>query len=145
LPQARDFLDRFRPAGAPGAMAGVPTDRTAERSAELRPVLELLAETHAECGRIVAAARQHADQTADSARQQAAALATDARDRARAAREAALDQQLSAARAEASAAVSAAGARASRLRTAVTESQADHLAALAVELLCSLSGPGGQR
>jgi hypothetical protein len=50
LPQARDFLNRFRPAGAPGAASrvAVPADRTAELASELVPVLALLAGTDAE-------------------------------------------------------------------------------------------------
>ena len=40
----RDFVRRFRPAGAPGAAApaGVPADRGAEQAAELAPVFEAL-------------------------------------------------------------------------------------------------------
>lgn len=66
MPQARDFLDRFRPAGAPGAAsrAAVPADRTAELASELVPVLALLAGTDAECDRIITAARRDAEQTA---------------------------------------------------------------------------------
>jgi hypothetical protein len=147
LPQARDFLDRFRPAGAPGAAsrAGVPANRAAELSAELEPVLALLAETDAECGRIIAAARRDAERTAGAARQQAAALAADAHDRARAAREAAVEQALAAARAEAGAAVTAAQARAGRRRAAFATSQADELAAAAVELIRAIPDPGGRR
>jgi len=146
LPQARDFLDRFRPAGAPGAAsrAGVPANRAAELSAELGPTLALLAETDAECGRIVAAARRDAKWIADSAREQAATLAADAQDRARAAREAAVEQALAAARAEASATVSAAQARASRRRAAFATGQADRLAAMGVEMLRAVPPPGGQ-
>ena len=38
MPDLRDFLSRFRPAGTPGAAArpGVPVDRVAEREAELQ-------------------------------------------------------------------------------------------------------------
>ncbi|SFG73131.1 hypothetical protein SAMN02787118_12726 [Streptomyces mirabilis] len=39
----RDFLERFRPVGTPGASAtGVAADRTAERAAELEPALAQL-------------------------------------------------------------------------------------------------------
>lgn len=147
MPQARDFLDRFRPAGAPGAAsrAGVPGNRAAELSAELEPALTLLADAHAECGRMIATARRDAERIADDARQQAAALAAEAHDRARTAREAAMEQALAAARAEASAAVSAAQARAGRRRAAFATSQADHLAAVAVELVRAVPGPGGER
>jgi vacuolar-type H+-ATPase subunit H len=142
LRQARDFLDRFRPAGAPGAAsrAGIPADRAAERYAELEPVVALLADTHAECGRIVTAARQEAERIMDLARQQVATLAADTQRQAEAVREAAVQQSLTAARTEASTAVEAATARAGRRRTALASSRADQLAALAVELLRALPG-----
>ena len=98
----------------------------------------LLADTDAECGRIIAAARRDAEQTGERAREQAAALAADARRRARAVQDAAVEQALAAARAEADQAVRSAAARASRRRAAFTERQADRLMTLAVELLRAL-------
>ncbi|ADD43120.1 hypothetical protein [Stackebrandtia nassauensis] len=58
----RDFLERFRPAGAPGAAAvrGVPADRVAERAAELEPLLAVLSATEQEAERIRADARAEA-------------------------------------------------------------------------------------
>ncbi len=58
MPRVRDWLDRFRPAGGPGApsAAGVPTDRHAAASAELAPVFAALAEA----GRIAQDARRSA-------------------------------------------------------------------------------------
>ncbi len=137
MPQARDFLDRFRPAGAPGAAsrAGVPADRAAELARELEPVLALLAGTDAECGRIIATARQEAEQIAGRAREQAAALAADARPRARAAQDATAEHVFAAARAEADDAVRSAAAQARRRRAAFADGQADRLSTLAVELL----------
>jgi hypothetical protein len=63
MARARDFLERFRPRGTPGAAArpGVPADRQAERSAELEPLLALLAEAEAEVAQIRTAAQQGAD------------------------------------------------------------------------------------
>jgi hypothetical protein len=63
MARARDFLERFRPSGTPGAAArpGVPADRLAERSAELEPLLALLAEAEAEAAQIRAVALQGAD------------------------------------------------------------------------------------
>jgi len=63
MARARDFLERFRPSGTPGAAArpGVPADRQAERSAELEPLLARLAETEAEVAQIRTAAQQGAD------------------------------------------------------------------------------------
>ncbi len=52
MPQWRDFLERFRPAGAPGAGTGVPVDRDADAVAELMPVLALLDDVQAEAERI---------------------------------------------------------------------------------------------
>lgn len=49
MPAMRDFLERFRPAGAPGpAAAAVPADRPAELAAELEAVFALLNEAEAE-------------------------------------------------------------------------------------------------
>ena len=145
MPQARDFLDRFRPAGAPGAAsrAGVPANRAAELSAELEPTLALLTGTHTECDRIIGTARRDAGRIADDAREQAAAIAADAQDRARAAREGAVEQALAAARAEASAAMTAAQTHASRRRAAFDSSQADQLAAMAVDMLRAVPGRNG--
>ena len=44
MPRARDLLERFRPAGTPGAAArrGVPADKLSELYDELAPVLALL-------------------------------------------------------------------------------------------------------
>jgi hypothetical protein len=58
MPRVRDFLYRFRPAGAPGAVAaaGVPIDRTAELTAELEPLFASLARTERECADIRARA-----------------------------------------------------------------------------------------
>jgi len=106
VPDLRDFLSRFRPAGAPGAAAiGVPTDRRRELAAEVGPVLTLLAGTDAECGRIVAQARRDAGQLAAGTSAEAAAIAADAGRRAAAAREEAVRQVMAAAREDAAAAV----------------------------------------
>jgi len=69
----RDLLERFRPAGAPGAAtpAGVPSDRKAALSDELAPVLALLADTEQECARI----RREGDDLARRVRADAAARA----------------------------------------------------------------------
>ena len=106
MPDLRDFLARFRPAGAPGAAAiGVPADRRRELEAEVGPVLGLLAGAEAECGRIIAQARLDAGQLTAGANAEAAAIATDAGRRAAAAREKAAGQVMAAARDEAAATV----------------------------------------
>jgi hypothetical protein len=50
MPAWRGVVERFLPAAAAGAagVAGVPADRAADRSAELAPVLDALAETQDE-------------------------------------------------------------------------------------------------
>jgi len=106
VPDLRDFLSRFPPAGAPGAArAGVPADRRRELEAEVGPVLALLAGTQAECERIIARARQDAGQLAAEAAAEAAAIAADAGRRAAAAREDAARRVMAAARDEAATAM----------------------------------------
>jgi hypothetical protein len=63
MARSRNFLERFRPSGTPGAAArpGVPADRQAEQSAELEPLLARLAETEAEVVQIGTTAQQSAD------------------------------------------------------------------------------------
>jgi vacuolar-type H+-ATPase subunit H len=144
LPQARDFLDRFRPAGAPGAAsrAGVPADRAAELASELEPVLALLAGTDAECRRIIATAQREAEQIGERAREQAAAVAAEARRLARAAQDEAVEHALAAAHAEADEVQRSAAAQSGRGRAAFAEGPADRLAALAVELILALPDSG---
>ena len=114
----RDFLDRFRPAGTPGAAggAGVPADLGRELGAEIGPVLALLDDTHAECERIVAAARREAEQTAAAAQAETARIGEEAGRLARIARDDAAEEVLARARAEASAAETDAGRQAARIR-----------------------------
>jgi hypothetical protein len=73
VPSLRDFLNRFRPAGAPGAArAAVPVDQRRRRERELEPVLMLLDGLAAECAQLIAAAqRDAAAMAADAARQAA--------------------------------------------------------------------------
>ncbi|HET8680705.1 MAG TPA: hypothetical protein VFM54_02345 [Micromonosporaceae bacterium] len=54
MSRVRELLERFRPAGAPGAAsgAGVPADRRAGVEAELEPVFAALDEAQRECARI---------------------------------------------------------------------------------------------
>jgi hypothetical protein len=88
VPRSRDFLERFRPSGTPGAAAaaGVPADRVAERSAELGPVLAELDDTQEEARRIVAAARLEADRRRTEGAQRARSVLAAARSQAEAER-----------------------------------------------------------
>jgi hypothetical protein len=62
MPRVSDLLYRFRPSGAPGAatQAGVPSDRVRDLAEELEPVFASLAQTQADCGRLVEEARAQA-------------------------------------------------------------------------------------
>jgi hypothetical protein len=77
----RTFLDRFRPAGAPGAptAAAVPSDRAARVADELAPVFEALAATMAECDEIRGTARSEATTRTQRAADEADALLDRAR------------------------------------------------------------------
>jgi cell division septum initiation protein DivIVA len=76
-----DLLNRFRPAGTPGAAAraGVPVDRAAEAAAELEPVLALLAEAESACAAVRERARQDAKDIGERARARADGLLAEAR------------------------------------------------------------------
>ncbi|MEU5261968.1 hypothetical protein [Amycolatopsis sp. NPDC021455] len=73
MPALRDLLDRFRPAGTPGAAArpGVPADRRTEAAAELAPVLAALDDAQARAAEI----RREATEEASRRRREAAARA----------------------------------------------------------------------
>ncbi len=76
-----DWLDRFRPAGAPGSPArpGVPADeRFADR--EITPVFGALAATFAECDRVRAEAEAEALRETEEASRTAARILDDARE-----------------------------------------------------------------
>jgi hypothetical protein len=146
LPQLGDFLNRFRPAGAPGAAsrAGVPADRAAELWAELDPVLAMLAATDAECARLVAEAEREAGRIAAEARDQAAGIAADAERLADDARAAAAAEVLAAAREQAEQAERAAAADAAA-RPGPAEADVRALIEAAVELVRSMAERTGGR
>ncbi|MGQ4420037.1 hypothetical protein ACN6LA_007802, partial [Streptomyces sp. SAS_269] len=79
----RDFLERFRPTGTPGAAAvGVPADRAAERAAELEPALARLTDVQQEAARIRVAADEAAEALRRDAAREAERVVADARERA---------------------------------------------------------------
>jgi len=143
VPQWRDFLDRFRPAGAPGAVArvAVPPDRSSQ-AAELGPVLALLDDTQAECQRGIAQAEADAVRIVTEARAAAAAIAADARRRARSACDEAVQHAMRAARAEARQAAEAAAQQAARERRLAAE-RIPALAGKAVGLVRGLPATPG--
>ncbi|MGH3390635.1 MAG: hypothetical protein ACRDOO_17345 [Actinomadura sp.] len=77
----RDFLERFRPAGAPGAAAAaVPADRRAELAAELEVVFARLGAAERERERLLEVAASDADRIRAEAQAAAAAVVADARE-----------------------------------------------------------------
>jgi vacuolar-type H+-ATPase subunit H len=85
----RDFLERLRPSGTPGAatVSAVPADRVGERSAEIEPVLARLAAVQAQGAAIRQAAEVEAQQRKDAAAEQARALVATAHREAEAERQ----------------------------------------------------------
>ncbi len=144
MSQARDFLDRFRPAGAPGpARAGVPADRAAELAAEVEPVLALLDGTNAECQQIIAAAQQEADRITARAQAEVAAIGQEAGRQARAAQDEAAAQVLAQAREQAQAATADAGLQARRIRRLAERRLPVLVAAAAGLVRAGLTGAAG--
>lgn len=81
MPSTRDLLQRFRPAGAPGAATatGVPVDRVDERAAELAGVFALLEETVSQAERVCVAAATQAREGRDRVHVRALATVAQAR------------------------------------------------------------------
>lgn len=76
MPSVRDFMERLRPSGTPGAatVSAVPADRVGERSAEIEPVLARLAAVQAEAFAIRHAAEAEAQRRKDAAAESARAI-----------------------------------------------------------------------
>ncbi len=81
MPGLRDVLQRFRPAGAPGAAtaAGVPADRRADVTAELEPVFAALADIQQECARVGADGAQRASRLRTEAAEESRTILVRAR------------------------------------------------------------------
>lgn len=118
MARTRDFLQRFRPAGAPGAAAAVavPADRRAELVAELEPVFARLSAVEDERRRLLAEASAAAERLRAAGRAQAAELVADAGARAAAERSAAAERARSAAAAADAELIVRARAEAERVR-----------------------------
>jgi vacuolar-type H+-ATPase subunit H len=94
VPAVRDLLERFRPAGAPGAAtaAGVPADRRATVEAELEPIFGALDEVTRQGEETRLTASRAADHRLADAQQQARAIVARAATEAEAERAAAAAQ-----------------------------------------------------
>ncbi|WP_067453172.1 hypothetical protein [Actinomadura macra] len=120
MPAVRDLLERFRPAGAPGAAAvAVPADRRSVLAAELEPVFALLAGTEEERHRLADEAERDARAVRDAAREEAAALVRRAK------------ADAAAERAEAAAAVRRGAVEAEQARVAAAREEAARIGAVA--------------
>ncbi len=106
----RDFLERLRPSGTPGAasLSGVPADRVAERSAELAAVFAELADLEAQAALIRREAVAEAERRKQAAAEQARALVDTARRDAQAEQRASAASARSRARADTEARMTAA-------------------------------------
>jgi hypothetical protein len=141
LPQLGDFLNRFRPAGAPGAASriGVPADRAAELSAELEPVLAMLAATEAECSRLVTQAEQQTGRIGAETHDTEAGIRADAVRLGQQARAAAAADVIAAAAAQAERTEHLAAEQAAA-RPGPNEEEVRALIATAIELVTSMGG-----
>lgn len=136
----RDFLERFRPAGTPGASAtGVPADHREERAVELRPALAPLADVQQEATEIRAAAEQEAKTLRQNATQEAARMVDAAREHAPEVRRQAAEPLLREARQEADALRGAGDRAVSAMRERAVE-RMPHLVTHAVNDALRLTG-----
>ena len=128
----RDFLERLRPSGTPGApsVAGVPADRLAERSAQLEAVFALLEDVQAEVGLIGSTADQQAQRRREAAHQQADAIVAEARRLAEAERSVAAATAQAGAAAQARAISAGAQARAATIADETHSREAAVIAAV---------------
>jgi vacuolar-type H+-ATPase subunit H len=139
MPHMRDFLSRFRPAGAPGAgRAAVPVDRRRELESEIAPVLTLLDEPSAQCSAIVAAGHRDAEQILRAARSEADAISAAAQQRAAVIAAEYVQTAVAAARTEAAAIASAGAAEAA----AITERARQRLPSLTDRAVALVRGLG---
>ncbi|MGI5200769.1 hypothetical protein ACQEU6_04100 [Spirillospora sp. CA-108201] len=99
MPALHDVLQRFRPAGAPGPAAAVPSEHRAVED-ELEPVFARLEPAERERRRTVAAAHERARRLTDQARRRAAGLVERARKAATGERASAAAEALRAAEAD---------------------------------------------
>ncbi|EST36641.1 hypothetical protein [Streptomyces roseochromogenus] len=140
----RDFLERFRPAGTPGAsVTGVPADRTAERAAELESALAQLTDVQREAARIRAAADEAAEAVRQDAAQEAARIVAAAQERAPGVRRQAAEPFLREARREADALRAAGDRSAAAVRERAGRRMPDLVDRTVADALRLAGGRGG--
>ncbi|MEU2052441.1 hypothetical protein [Streptomyces bungoensis] len=141
----RDFLERFRPAGTPGAStAGVPADRAAERAAELEPALARLTRAQREADRIRAEADEAARAVREDAAREAARLVAAAREQAPEVRRRTAEPLLARARHEADAVRAAGDSAAAAVRARAAERMPELVERAVADALRLPGGSEGQ-
>lgn len=148
MPAVRELLDRFRPAGAPGAAsaAGVPADRQRTASAELDPVFAALADVVAKCAGLRATAVRDAARREAEAAEKARVLVARARADAPAQRAAAAARLREGGAAEATRILDRAAAEADAIRRRAQERRPDLVDRVVAQVrrdLAALVGDGG--
>ncbi|MFF8475645.1 hypothetical protein [Streptomyces sp. NPDC015414] len=140
----RDFLERFRPTGTPGAAAvGVPADRAAERAAELEPALARLTDVQREAARIRAAADEAAEVLRRDTALRAERVVADARERAPEVRRLAAAPVLEDGRREAGAVRAAGDRTAEAVRARARERMPELVDRTVTDALRRATGAGG--
>ena len=147
MPSARRLLRRFLPAGAPGpaGLAGVPTDRVADVTAELTPVFAALVATEVRCDEILERGRRDAVDAGQRATERVRAIAATAEQRAAAERVDALARAQRASEEQAADELAAARAEADRLREDALGRVSGYVTRVtaAVAAMLAAAGPDG--
>jgi len=123
VPNVRDLLDRFRPAGPPGAASSVavPADRRADAEQELAGVFAALADVERQCAQVRADAEHDAARRKAQSQRMTAAIVARARTQATAERAAAAAAEVRAAQEEAARILQEAQQSAARARSAAEQ------------------------
>ncbi|WP_228000277.1 hypothetical protein [Nocardia australiensis] len=138
----RDFLERFRPTGTPGAAAlrGVPADRAGDAESELGLLLALLDDARTQAEQIRADAVERARGIRARARGRAEEMVLSARQHTESARAEAVGRARAQNAAEQDALRNAAAAEIERMRTAVAVRMPDYVARVRSETRALIDG-----
>lgn len=144
MPGWRGFLDRFRPAGTPGAAspAGVPVDRAATTAAELLPLLDRLDAVQDEADRLRTNAREEAAHLRRAGTRAAAALVQQARDDTETIAAQAFANKITAAAADTAGADAEAATEMAPRGTPSQDADVQRVVAAARDLIAGLRAPG---